>query len=305
MGTPEFAVPTLLALYNENIEISAVITQPDKPKGRGKLVSAPQVKIASEGLGLYVLQPESVKEPEFIRLLNDINPEMIIVVAFGQILPKEILSLPKYGCINVHASLLPKLRGAAPINRSIINGDETTGITTMFMDAGLDTGDIIFQKSTKIGEEETAGELHDRLSIIGADTLIETIKVIKEGKSIRIPQNHEDATYAPMLTKETGRIDWSLDAKIIKDLIRGTDPWPGAYSFYDGNMFKIFGADVIDEEALNNDYGLIDEVEKGFFSIKCKKGFLRIREIQFQNKKRMTIEAFLRGNKILKGKTLS
>lgn len=305
MGTPEFAVPTLLALHNENVEISAVITQPDKPKGRGKLIVAPQVKTASLQLGLYVLQPKSVKEAEFIELLNKINPEIIIVVAFGQILPNEILGMPRYGCINVHASLLPKLRGAAPINRSIINGDKITGITTMYMDTGLDTGDIILQKSMEIGKEETAGGLHDRLSILGADTLIETIKAIKVGKSIRTPQNHGEATYAPMLTKETGKIDWSQKATRIKNLIRGTDPWPGAYSFYDGNMFKIFDAEAFAEDTLNNDYGMICDVEKEYISIKCKWGFLKIREIQFQNKKRMSIEAYLRGNKILRGKFLS
>lgn len=305
MGTPEFAVPTLLSLYKENFEITAVITQPDKPKGRGKPVVAPQVKIAAEGLGLNVYQPKSIKEPEFIKLLNDINPEAIVVVAFGQILPLEILKLPIYGCINVHASLLPKLRGAAPINWSIINGDKTTGITTMYMDEGLDTGDIILQKAIEIGEEETAGELHDRLSVIGANTLIETLSVINNDKELRTKQNHENATYAPMLTKETGRIDWSLGAGKIKNLIRGTAPRPGAYSFYDGNMFKIYHGEAVEKEIINSDYGTINEVEKEYISIKCKEGFLKIREIQFQNKKRMTIEAYLRGNRILKGKTLS
>ncbi len=305
MGTPEFAVPSLNALSKNGYEISAVVTQPDKPKGRGKQLVAPEVKTASEKMGLDVYQPESIKDSGFISILKEINPEIIIVVAFGQVLPKEILEFPTYGCINVHASLLPKLRGAAPINWSIINGDTITGITTMYMDAGLDTGDILLQKSTKIYEEETAGELHDRLAIIGADTLIETLDLVRKGRINRIKQSHENATYASMLSKETGKIDWSHDAESIKNLIRGTYPWPGAYGFYEGNMFKIFNAEVIDANISNTDWGMIYEVEKEHFIIKCKKGFLKIKEIQFQNKKRMTVQAYLRGHEILKGKILS
>ncbi len=305
MGTPEFAVPSLTALGENGYKISAVITQPDKPKGRGKQLVAPEVKNASGKMGLDIYQPKSIKDSGFINILKKINPEIIIVVAFGQVLPKEILEFPAYGCINVHASLLPKLRGAAPINWSIINGDAVTGITTMYMDIGLDTGDILMQKSTKIYEEETAGELHDRLAILGADTLIKTLDLMKKGSINKIKQNHEDATYAPMLTKETGRIDWSRDAESIKNLIKGTYPWPGTYSFYEGNMFKIFNAEAIDKNITNADWGMIHGVEKDYLIIKCKKGFLKIKEIQFQNKKRMTVEAYLRGHEILKGKTLT
>ena len=304
MGTPEFAVPSLKALFKKGYEISAVITQPDKPKGRGKQLVAPEVKTASERMGLDIYQPVSIKDLEFINILKKINPEIIIVVAFGQVLPKEILEFPKYGCINVHASLLPKLRGAAPINWSIINGDTITGITTMYMDTGLDTGDILLQNSTKIYEEENAGELHDRLAILGADTLIETLDLMKKGSIIRIKQNHEDATYASMLTKETGKIDWSLNAEKIKNLIRGTYPWPGAYSFYEGNMFKIYAAEVIDANISNTDWGIIHQVDKEHIIVKCKKGFLKIKEIQFKNKKRMTVGAYLRGHEILRGKML-
>lgn len=305
MGTPDFAVPSLEALYNKGYDICAVISQPDKPKGRGKKLVSPPVKVAAQNMNSKVYQPEKIKNPDFINMVKDINPEMIVVVAFGQILPKDILDIPSYGCINVHASLLPKLRGAAPINWSIINGDTTTGITSMYMDTGLDTGDMIIKKSIEINEEENAKELHDRLSFLGAETLIDTVELIFEGKAARIKQNHEDATYAPILTKETGKIDWSLDAHSIKNLIRGTYPWPGAYSYYDGNMFKIFVVDVLDENIRNLDWGKIHEVNKDCFIVKCGKGYLRVREIQFQNQKRMSVEAYLRGHSIDEGKVLS
>lgn len=305
MGTPDFAVPSLEALYNNGYDICAVISQPDKPKGRGKKLVAPPVKDAAQNMGLKVYQPERIKNPDFIRLVRDINPEMIVVVAFGQILPKEILDIPAYGCINVHASLLPKLRGAAPINWCIINGDKVTGITTMYMDAGLDTGDMIIRKSIEINEEENAKDLHDRLSFLGAETLIDTVELVFLGKAARIKQNHEDATYAPILTKETGKIDWSLDAIRIRNLIRGTYPWPGAYSYYDGNMFKIFTADTLDEDVLNSDWGKIHKVYKDCFIVKCGKGCLKVKEIQFENQKRMSVDAYLRGHSINEGVILS
>ena len=305
MGTPDFAVPSLEALYNKGHDICAVISQPDKPKGRGKKLVAPPVKDTAQNMGLKVYQPERIKNPDFISLVKDFNPEMIVVVAFGHILPKYILDIPSYGCINVHASLLPKLRGAAPINWCIINGDKTTGITTMYMDTGLDTGDMIIKKSIEINEEENAKDLHDRLSFLGAETLIDTVELIFEGKAIRIKQNHEDATYAPILTKETGKIDWSMDAISIRNLIRGTYPWPGAYSYYDENMFKIFTADTLDEDIFNSDWGKIHEVNKDCFIVKCGKGYLKVKEIQFQNQKRMSVDAYLRGHSINEGIILS
>ncbi len=305
MGTPDFAVPTLEALYKKGFYINAVVTQPDKPKGRGKKLMASAVKLKAEEHGIDILQPFDVKNLEFINILKDINPDIISVIAFGQILPKEILNIPKHGCINVHASLLPKLRGAAPINWSIINGDSTTGVTTMFMDEGLDTGDIILQKEIEIGADETAGELFKRLAALGAEVLIETINLVEENKIERIKQNHDNASYAPMMAKETGKIDWSLDAKTIKNLIRGTYPWPGAYSFYNGNMFKIFIAEVLENNSFNEEYGIICEVLEDCFIVKCKRGFLKVKEVQFQNKKRMSVEAYLRGNMIKKGEKLS
>lgn len=305
MGTPKFAVPCLEALFNKGYEISTVITQPDKPKGRGKKIVEPEVKTVAKKMGIAVHQPSRISEPDFLNRLKDLNPDLIVVVAFGQILTKEILDLPNYGCINVHASLLPKLRGAAPINWSIINGDKITGITIMYMDSGLDTGDIILQESINIGEEETAGELHDRLAILGSKALIEAVESIENDEVARTKQNHDEASYAPMLTKEMGRIDWSMDAVKIKNLIRGTYPWPGAYSFYDGNMFKIFSVETVHDNVSNDDWGMIYEVEKEYFTVKCKKGFLRIIELQFQNKKKMSVESYLKGHEILIGKILS
>lgn len=304
MGTPDFSVPSLKALYNKGYDICAVITQQDRPKGRGKKLTAPPVKIAAENMNIKVYQPEKIKNPDFISQIISINPDMIVVVAFGQILPKDILDIPPLGCINVHASLLPKLRGAAPINWSIINGDEITGITTMYMDTGLDTGDMIMKKFIEIGKEETAKDLHDRLSVLGAETLIETIELIYKGKATRMKQNHEDATYAPILTKEIGKIDWSMDAVSIKNLIRGTYPWPGAYSFYDGNMFKIFTADIEGDEITNVDWGKVHKVKKDSFTVKCGKGYLKVKEVQFENQKRMSVEAYLRGHSIDEGKIL-
>ncbi|NLM43296.1 MAG: methionyl-tRNA formyltransferase [Clostridiales bacterium] len=304
MGTPDFAVPSLKALYNKSYDICAVVVQPDRPKGRGKKMVYPPVKKAALDLGLQVYQPERIKDPEFIKIIKDLEPDVIVVVAFGQILSKEILDLPPLGCINVHASLLPKLRGAAPINWSIINGDKVTGVTTMYMDEGLDTGDMILKKQIEIDDEINAQELHDRLSLLGAETLIETLENINMGKIIRIKQNEEEATYAPILTKDIGKIDWSLDCRKIKNLIRGTYPWPSAFSYYEEKMFKIFKADIIDKEKRNHQYGVITEVNKDNIIISCGKGFLRVTEIQFENQKRMDVEAYLRGHKINKNAIL-
>ncbi|MCQ1528063.1 methionyl-tRNA formyltransferase [Lutispora saccharofermentans] len=298
MGTPDFAVPSLKALYDKGYDICSVVAQPDRPKGRGNKLAAPPVKAAALEMGLEVHQPQKIKSPEFVKFLTDIKPDIIIVVAFGQILSKEILDIPAFGCINVHASLLPKLRGAAPINWSIINGDEATGITTMYMDIGLDTGDMLARKEVRIGKDTNAKELHDELSIVGAEVLLKTIDDILSGCSIRTKQNHEEATYAPILTKDMGKIDWSWDCKKIYDLIRGTYPWPGAFSYYDDKMFKIYASKPVDAERLNTAWGKIVEVNKDSIVISCGKGFLSISEIQFENQKRMKVEDYLRGHSI-------
>lgn len=298
MGTPNFAVPSLIALHNNGYDVCSVVAQPDRPKGRGNKLVAPPIKIAALELGIEVYQPEKIKSPEFVKLLSEIKPDAIIVVAFGQILSKEILDIPALGCINVHASLLPKLRGAAPINWSIINGDEITGITTMYMDIGLDTGDILLKREVKIGKDMNAKELHDKLSDIGAEVLVRTLEVISSGKALRTKQNHEEATYAPILVKNTGKIDWSWDSKRINNLIRGTYPWPGAFSYYDGEMFKIFSAKTIDEEKANAEHGKIMKINKDSIVVSCGKGFLSISEIQFENQRKMDVETYLRGHSI-------
>ena len=257
MGTPDFAVPCLRELIAHKHEIAAVVTQPDRPKGRGNKLAESAVKIFARESGIAIFQPEKIKTGEFVQILRDLAPEAIIVVAFGQILSQEILDIPPLGCINVHASLLPKYRGAAPINWCIINGDKTTGVTAMYMDKGMDTGDIILKKEIEIGEDENAGELHDRLSELGASALSETMELLIEGKIERTPQNNEEATYAPIMTKELGRIDWSRDAKDIRNLIRGTYPWPGAFSSYNGKMFKILRAQALDYNTDSTNYGYI------------------------------------------------
>lgn len=298
MGTPDFAVPSLKALINNGYDVCSVVVQPDRPKGRGNKLMAPPVKIAALESGIKVLQPERIKTPEFVELLRDIKPDAIVVVAFGQILSQEILDIPTFGCVNVHASLLPKLRGAAPINWSIINGDKVTGVTTMFMDKGLDTGDMLLKKEVKIGKDVNAQELHDQLSVLGAEVLVKTMEDISCGKAIRTMQNHEEATHAPILTKNMGKIDWSWDCNKIYDLIRGTYPWPGAFSYYKGKMFKVFSAKIDDDGKQNAEYGKIIEVNKDNIIISCGKGFMSISEIQFENQKRMSIESYLRGHSI-------
>lgn len=304
MGTPDFAVPCLKALQINEHEICGVVAQPDRPKGRGNKLVCPPVKLAALEMGIQVYQPERIKTPEFVETLKKLRPDAIVVVAFGQILSKEILNIPPLGCINVHASLLPKLRGAAPINWSIINGDKVTGVTTMYMDVGLDTGDMILKREVSIDEDMNAQELHDKLSIIGAEVLIETLDNIKKGNIIRIKQNNDEATYAPIMKKDTGKIDWSWSSRKIKNLIRGTYPWPGAFSYYNGKMFKIFKADVIDEEKDNKEYGVITEVNKDSIVISCGMGFLTIKEIQFENQKRMDVGSYLRGHSLEKGTVL-
>ena len=304
MGTPDFAVPCLRELIAHKHEIAAVVTQPDRPKGRGNKLAESAVKIFARESGIAIFQPEKIKTGEFVQILRDLAPEAIIVVAFGQILSQEILDIPPLGCINVHASLLPKYRGAAPINWCIINGDKTTGVTAMYMDKGMDTGDIILKKEIEIGEDENAGELHDRLSELGASVLSETIELLIEGKIERTPQNNEEATYAPIMTKELGRIDWSRDAKDIRNLIRGTYPWPGAFPSYNGKIFKILRSQALEDNTDGKTYGFIGSVHKDSIVVNCGGGSLKILELQFENEKPMSVEAYLRGHTIIAGTIL-
>lgn len=296
MGTPDFAACILDKILEVGHEVIGVVTQPDKPKGRGKEIHFPPVKELALKHQLEIYQPVKVKEPDFIDIVKNLNPEVIVVAAFGQILPKALLDIPKFGCINVHASLLPKYRGAAPIQYSIIDGEEETGITIMYMDVGLDTGDIIMQRSIPIDREETGGSLHDKLADLGADLLVEALEEIKEGRAKRIPQEDEKATYVRILDKTMGDIDFSQSAVEIERLIRGLNPWPSAYTNLESKTLKLWRAQV--EENKNNfegEPGEIVELRKDSFVVLTGEGLLVVKELQLEGKKRMTADAFLRG----------
>ncbi len=306
MGTPDFAEESLKAIYKAEHEIIGVVTNPDKPKGRGmKMIPSPVKEFATEN-NLRVFQPEKVRNnEEFINELKILKPDVICVVAYGKILPKEILDIPTYGCINVHASLLPKYRGAAPIQWAILNGDQKTGVTTMYMDVGMDTGDIILKKEVDIEEDETTGELWDRLKVIGGELLVETLKQIEKGIAPREKQG-EDYTMAPMLSKDMAKIDWNQKtAEEIKNLVRGLNPIMGAYTFLNEKKIKFWKVNVAGNNEiyaenmnfLRNGTVIISDPRDGVF-IKCKEGILKIIEIQGENAKRMSIQDYLRGNPI-------
>ena len=308
MGTPDFAEESLKAVYEAGYEILTVVTNPDRKQGRGMKMSVSPVKKFAEEKGLQILQPEKVRNnEEFISKIRDLKPDVICVVAYGKILPKEILDIPKIGCINVHGSLLPKYRGAAPIQWAVLNGDRETGITTMYMDVGMDTGDMILKEKVTIGDDETTGELWDRLSKIGGELLVKTLKEIENGTAKRIKQG-EDFSLAPMLDKSIAKIDWkNKTAREIKNLVRGLNPIMGAYSFLNGKKVKFWKVDVLDDkeidtenkENLENGTVLISDAKQGLF-IKAKDGILKVLEIQGENAKKMDIASFLRGNKIEK-----
>lgn len=306
MGTPDFARDSLEAVYNAGYNILGVVTNPDRPKGRGmKLVASPVKEFALEK-DLEIFQPEKVrKNEEFINQIKDLNPDVICVVAYGKILPKEILDIPRLGCINVHGSLLPKYRGAAPIQWAVLNGDKTTGVTTMYMDVGMDTGDMILKQKVEIGENETTGELWDRLSKIGGELLVETLKQIENGTAPREKQG-DNFSVAPMLSKDMAKIDWeNKTAQEIKNLVRGLNPIMGAYTFLNGSKIKFWKVDIAknigyDEDNIQifrNGTVLVSDQRDGLF-IKTKQGILSVLEIQGENAKRMSIGDFLRGNKI-------
>ncbi len=315
MGTPDFSAESLKAIYEAKHEIIGVVTNIDKPKGRGMKLTPSPVKEYAIKKDLKVFQPEKVKKnTEFIEQIKQLNPDVICVVAYGKILPKEILEIPKYGCINVHASLLPKYRGAAPIQWAIINGDKQTGITTMQMDEGMDTGDILLMEKVEIGENETTGELWDRLSIIGGKLLVETLKQIEEGKINKTKQG-DNFTIAPMLKKDIGKIDWNnKTAKEIKNLVRGLNPIMGAYTFLNGKKFKFWAVEDIEAKKLNVEIDkpienldnlnlgtiIISNQKQGLF-IKAKNGIIKVLEIQGENAKKMSTQDFLRGNNIKEG----
>lgn len=303
MGTPDFSVPTLEEIIRAGHEVIGVVTQPDRPKGRGKAVKYPPVKEKALEYNIPVYQPVKVREESFVNTLRKLDADIIVVIAFGQILPKEVLELPRYGCINVHASLLPKYRGAAPIQWAIMDGEETTGITTMYMDVGLDTGDMLLQEEVKIEREETAGSLHDKLSKVGGKLLIETLKRIEEGTIQRIKQDDSKSNYAKILNKGIGKIDFNSSAVEIERFIRGLNPWPSAYTFLDGKTLKIWKAVVL-EGSYQGKPGEIIEQTKEKMIVNTGRGALSIKELQLEGKKRMKTDEFLRGYKIEKGRIL-
>ena len=302
MGTPDFAVRTLQKMIDMGIEVTAVVTQPDKAKGRGKKVIYSPVKECALAHDLPVYQPVRIrKEPEFIQTLRDMQPDVIVVVAFGQILPKEILDIPRLGCVNVHASLLPKFRGAAPIQWSIIDGEEVTGVTTMLMDAGLDTGDMLLKTEIPMDPKETGGSLHDKLAAVGGELLEKTLIGLEAGTIV--PEKQDDSQageYARMLDKELGHIDFNQPAVVIERLIRGLNPWPSAYTYIDGKTLKIWEAEVLDRN-YGCEYGEVAEVTRNCLIIQTGVGALSVKSVQLQGKKRMDIAAFLNGYTIEKG----
>lgn len=295
MGTPDFAVPCLDILVSNGFDVCGAVTQPDKPKGRGHKLTPPPVKEYAISKNIPVYQPQTLKDGEFEKVLDELKPQFIAVVAYGKILPEYILDFPEYGCVNVHGSVLPKYRGAAPIQWAIINGDKTTGVTTQYMKMGVDTGDIIFTDETEILPNETYGELYTRLSQSGAELLLKTVNAIKDGTAPRTEQDESEATHAPMLTKETGHINWTKSADEVLSLIRGTNPWPMSYAMYGDEMMKVFG--VKKGSGFDAPPGKIRIVNKKL-EISCGKDSVVVDEIQFKGGKRMTVASYLNGHDI-------
>ncbi|NTW05521.1 MAG: methionyl-tRNA formyltransferase [Peptococcaceae bacterium] len=309
MGTPDFAVPSLKALVDSGISVINVITQPDRPKGRGKKILPSPVKEAALEMGIPVFQPERVREPEFIDIIRSIKPDLIVVVAFGQILPKALLDLPKLGCINVHASVLPKYRGAAPIQRAIMNGEMETGISIMKMDQGLDTGDILIQETTAILPEDSFGSLHDRLSVIGAKLLIDTVTQMECKKLESIPQDNDNTTYASPINQEDQIINWGNSAVGVKNIIRSLDPWPGAKTTLEDKVLKIWRARVLEDAEVvgrgivfeQKNSGVVINIDNNRLIVQCREGFLELLEIQLEGSKRMRVSSYLRGKNVESG----
>ncbi len=300
MGTPQLAVPGLRALHENGHEMALVVTQPDRPKGRGRKIRASPVKQTALELDYPVIQPNSIKTPEFVDRIKSLKPDFQVVIAYGKILPENVLALPRFGTINIHASLLPKLRGAAPIQWAVINGDTETGICSMLMDKGMDTGDVLLTAREPILPEDTAGSLHDRLAGIGATVLIDTLNSYADDTIQPIPQNHDLATYAPMLTKDDGLINWNKPAQSLECFIRGVTPWPGAYTFWEDKRLKIFKSAPIAVDT-SDPPGTVLPGFPGELRIATGEGELGILEIQSPSGKRLPIKEFLRGHPIQPG----
>lgn len=304
MGTPQFAVPALKALHENDQDIALVVTQPDRPKGRGRKLTSSPVKETAMNLGYSIIQPSSVRTAEFSSCIEKHAPDFIVVVAFGHIIPKNILTIPKIATINIHASLLPKYRGPAPIQWAIINEETETGVTTMLLDEGMDTGDILLSSKLEIAPDDTSGTLHDRLSDLGADLLIETLNAFETGDINPMPQNHTQATYAPMLKKNDGRMNWKLPAQSLEAFIRGMTPWPGAFTFHGKKRLKIYKAKTIVMDTEDSPGTIIKSFPDELW-ISTGKGVLSIMEIQGESGKRLLIKDFLRGYKLPPGTHLN
>lgn len=313
MGTPDFSVPALKALVEAGHEVAAVVTQPDKPRGRGKEMQMTPVKLQAMEYHIPVYQPVKVRDESFVQVLRELEADVFVVIAFGQLLPKAVLDLPRLGCVNIHASLLPRYRGAAPIQWCVINGEKETGVTTMMMDVGLDTGDMLEKTVIPLEVKETGGSLHHKLSMAGGDLILSTLKKLEEGAIKGIPQSEEGTCYAKMLTKSLGDIDWEKDALSIERLIRGLNPWPSAYTAWNGKTIKLWDADVLGEEeaeAMADSLpckapcGTVVHSDRRSMVVKTGRGCLSVRELQMEGKKRMDIESFLRGYPVAEGDIL-
>lgn len=303
MGTPDFSVGALEALIAAGHRITAVVTQPDKPKGRGKEVQYPPVKECALKHGIEVFQPVKIKAPEAVEVLRGYEADLFVVAAFGQILSQEILDMPKYGCINIHASLLPKYRGAAPIQWAILDGEPYTGVTIMQMNAGMDTGDILTSVKVEITPEDTGDSLFDKLCIAGAKLCVQTIPMIEQGSLVPQPQNEAEATYAGKISKAVGRIDWAESAEVISRKVRGLNSWPSAYTQFQGKQLKIWKASV-SGEAKNGAAGTVHTVTKDTFQVNTGDGVLAVSEVQLEGKKRMPVRDFLLGYRVTVGETV-
>lgn len=304
MGTPDFAAATLKALIDGPDEVVALVTQPDRAKGRGKKLTPPPTKVLADSVGIPVLQPTKIKTEEFHNGLLTYRPDLIVVAAYGRILPKSLLELAPLGCINVHGSLLPQYRGAAPVQWSVLNGDKETGVTIIQMNEGMDTGDILLKAAITTAPDETAGSLLDKLAVLGSATLLQAIQGLKDGTLIPVAQDHDLATVAPMLKKDDGLIDWKKDAKEIECLIRGLDPWPTAFCFLNSKRLRLFNPEVLHKES-DSPPGTVLQADKRGILVACGTNTLLIKEIQPEGKRRMAVESFLCGHPINAGTLLT
>ena len=301
MGTPDFAAASLEALIDSRHEIQAVVTQPDKPKGRkGELTPSP-VKVIAKREGIKVYQPLKVRDKEFVETLRAYNPDVMVVVAFGQIIPLSILQMPKYGCVNIHGSLLPKYRGAAPIQWAVLDGEKETGITTILMDEGIDTGDILLKKTIKIDTDETSGSLFDKLMALGAETILETLDELEKGNLTPTKQGESPTAYAKMLNKAMGLIDFTKSAKELDCFVRGMDPWPSAYTLLSGKTLKLWKVRAVEG---SGKAGSVIEIGKESFTVACGEGAIEVIEVQLEGKKRMSAGDFLKGSTLNIGQEL-